>query len=107
MNVWTTIIRVCWGALVLILLAGLVGIFYPKVRQYNDLQAREAELREDVRLEEELLSNLKAKQERLQTDPRFVEKVAREELGLAKPGDTVFKFMDDEITTNSQSRPRR
>lgn len=71
----------------------------------NDLEARERQLREEVELEQELLRHLQTKQERLRSDPRFVEKIAREELGLAKPGETVFKFIDDAPTTNA--RPRR
>ncbi|MBW7909187.1 MAG: septum formation initiator family protein [Kiritimatiellae bacterium] len=106
MNIWGTIIRICWVALALILLAGLVGIFYPKVRQHQDLQRRNAELQEEVKIEEEMLQHLKSKQDRLRNDPRFVEKIAREDLGLAKPGETVFKFIDD-APTNTRTRPRR
>ena len=39
---------------------------------------------------------LRLKQERLQEDPRFVEKIARENLGYAKPGETIFRFVDDD-----------
>lgn len=103
MNIWTLMIRLSWTALIIIGLVGLGGVFYPKIRQYRDIQQREGQLREEVRLEEEMLRYLKTKQERLHNDPRFVEKIAREELGLAKPGETVFKFLDDP-PTNAQSR---
>ena len=39
---------------------------------------------------------LKWKQEKLQEDPRFIEKIAREDLGYAKPGETVFRFEEAE-----------
>lgn len=103
MNIWSILIRASWTALILIGLFALAGIFYPKYQQHRDIQAREMQLREDVRMEEEMLRHLKTKQERLRTDPRFVEKIAREELGLAKPGETVFKFLDD-APTNAAAR---
>ena len=34
-------------------------------------------------------------QERLESDPRFVEKIAREDLGYAKEGEIVFKFVEE------------
>ena len=43
-----------------------------------------------------ILIVLKLKQEKLQEDPRFIEKIAREDLGYAKPGETVFRFVDEE-----------
>ena len=32
---------------------------------------------------------------RLRTDPAFLEKIAREEQGLARPGETILKFPSD------------
>lgn len=104
MNIWTVIIRASKAALVILGLIVAWHLFYPKFKLYRDLQQRESQLREDVRLEEDMLQLLKTKQERLRNDPRFVEKIAREELGLAKPGETVFKFVDD---TPTNTRPRR
>lgn len=104
MSIWTLMIRLSWAALVIIALTALWGLFYPKIQQYRDLRQQETQRREEVRIEEEMLRYLKAKQERLKSDPRFAEKIAREELGLAKPGETVFKFVDDPPTN---ARPRR
>jgi cell division protein FtsB len=103
-NIWTLIIRVSGIAIVVLFVILIVGLFSPKVRQLRDLEAREQRLREEVELEKELLRHLQTKQERLRTDPRFVEKIAREELGLAKPGETVFKFIDDPPATNARAR---
>ena len=68
------------------------------------LRRREAALQEEIRLEQELLRHLQEQQQRLLTDPRFVEKVAREELRYVKPGETIFKFVDDESLTNLPKR---
>lgn len=105
MNIWALTIRLSWAALIIIGLVALGGIFYPKIQQYRDLQQQEERLREEVQLEEEMVRHLKAKQDRLKNDARFVEKIAREDLGLAKPGETVFKFMDDTPTNRPSRRP--
>ncbi|HMP74866.1 MAG TPA: septum formation initiator family protein [Kiritimatiellia bacterium] len=105
MNIWTLIIRLSWAALFILIFIALAGVFYPKFQEHRELQNREAQLREEVRIEEEMLQNLRARQEKLRSDPRFVERIAREELGLAKPGETVFKFMDDPPTNGRPRRP--
>lgn len=104
MNLWVLTYRVAWIALAVLVLIAAGALFYPQVRQYQEYRRKETLLQEDVRMEEELLRTLKTQQERLQSDPRFVEKVAREEFGYAKPGETIFKFSDD---TQQTSTPRR
>ena len=95
MNLWIFIYRFSWSILAVLAFAALITAFAPPIRQFRELQHKQAQLEEEVRLEEEMLKYLKTKQERLLNDPRFVEKIAREELGLAKPGETIFKFVDD------------
>lgn len=98
MSVWVVIQRVSAGVVALLALAIVIGFFYPRLQEYRDLQRQQDRLQEDVRFEEEVLKHLKSKQERLLNDPRYVERIAREELGYAKPGETVFKFSDDPAT---------
>jgi cell division protein FtsB len=107
MNIWVVLYRFAWTVLGALVIVGLAAAIYPKVRQYRELQGRHEKMQEDVRLEEELEQHLREKRERLLNDPRFVEKIAREELGLAKPGETVFKFTDDPETNQAGSRPSR
>jgi len=97
MNLGKFIRRVC---LILIVLFAIMIIvlrfFVPKAQEVKTMSAREAELRLDIQHEAEQLRMLKLKQEKLQEDPRFIEKIAREDLGYAKPGETVFRFVDEE-----------
>ncbi len=96
MNIWSLIYRISWIALIILGVILLAAMFWPQIRHYRELQRKEAALAADIRMEEEILKHLKAQQERLKSDPRFVEKIAREELKLAKPGETIFKFAEDE-----------
>ncbi len=100
MNIWVFIYRTGWIALGILATIGIMSMFTPKVREYREHQKKIEIGLEEKRLEEEMIKHLRTQQERLRSDPRFVEKIAREELGYAKPGETVFKFVDDEPQTS-------
>jgi cell division protein FtsB len=104
MNIWVLIYRIGWISLAILFIVAVTSMFVPQIRQYHELRKRETALKEEIQLEEEMLRHLKLQQERLRTDPRFVEKIAREEFGLAKPGETVFKFVDEEPQTKPSGR---
>ena len=101
MNIWVLIYRSAWTVLGVILLLALGYAFYPPIRQFHEMQKKESNLQDEIRFEEEMLRHLQQKKERLLNDPRFVERIAREELGLARPGETVFKFVDPAGATTS------
>ncbi|NCA82904.1 MAG: septum formation initiator family protein [Opitutae bacterium] len=96
MNFWKFIQRICLIASVLLLMLIVLRLFLPLIEQQKALRAREDEVRQDIQREAEQLRMLKMKQEKLQEDRRFIEKIAREDLGYAKPGETVFRFVDEE-----------
>ena len=96
MSFWRTLYRVFLVASAVLVAVILVRFFMPKYQEEQRLRARLEEARQDVRRTAETLRQLKLKQERLREDPRYVEKVAREDLGLSKPGETVFRFVDEE-----------
>lgn len=102
MNFWVFIYRIALVAVGILVIIGVIFMFLPQIEQQRELQRKEAQLQEEVRLKEELLQHLKRQQERLRSDPRFIEKIAREEFGLAKPGETVFKFVDEEPQTGNK-----
>jgi cell division protein FtsB len=99
------IYRIGWITLAVLVVIAVTAMFVPQFKQYHELRRKEAALQDEIRLEEEMVKHLKNQQERLRSDPRFVEKLAREELGYAKPGETVFRFIDDEATLSN--RPSR
>lgn len=88
--------RLCLIFSVVLVIGIVVRLFLPLIGRQTELRAREAELRLEIQQEAEALRMLRLKQERLQEDPRFVEKIAREKLGYAKPGETIFRFVDDD-----------
>jgi len=93
---WRNLYRVFLVAAAALVAVILVRFFMPKFQEERRLRARLEEARQDVRRTAEQLRELKLKQERLREDPRYVEKIAREDLGLAKPGETVFRFVEED-----------
>ena len=100
MNFWKTVYRTAWAIFAGLALAAAAIVFIPKWREYQEYHRRRAEAQELMRMENDRLNLLKQKQERFETDPRFVERMAHEQ-GLARPGEVIFRFHGDE------SAPRR
>ena len=96
MNVWKFIQRICLIAIVALVVGIVLRLFLPMLDRQKELRAREAALRQNIQKEAEQLRMLKLKQQKLQEDPRFIEKIAREDLNYAKPGETIFRFVDED-----------
>ena len=96
MNVWKFTQRLSLLAIVALTVGIVLRLFLPLLDRQEALRAQEETLRQDIQREAEQLRLLRLKQEKLQEDPRFIEKIAREDLNYAKPGETIFRFVDEE-----------
>ncbi|MCA1809261.1 MAG: septum formation initiator family protein [Kiritimatiellia bacterium] len=92
MKLWLTIYRSATAIFLVLALAGLFSLFLPKIRQYRARQRTAAKLDAELRMREEAVRQLQRQQELFASDPGFVEKIAREELGKARPGEIIFRF---------------
>ena len=99
MNVWMTIYRSATVIFVAMVIVAVVSLFLPKIRQNQERQRKLAVLEEENRAKEDMVRQLQSQQDRFLSDSRYVERVAREELGKAKAGETIFRF--SERKTNS------
>lgn len=83
--------------LVGILVAGtFVWIFAPGLIRLLELRVRKSDLeREMERLKESNLE-LEKERQRLEKDPIYIEKMIRQKLGVAKPGETIYKIIPQE-----------
>lgn len=95
MTVWNAIYRASLILFGVLLLFGVAAAYYRPVKTSENLKDRIRQYEMDVQKRQGQLEDLKKRQDRLQNDPRFVEKMAREEFGYCKPGETVFKFEGD------------
>jgi len=73
-------------------------IYLPGLSKYLKLKGKETKLEQKI---EELAKQIKILQEEeylLKNDLDRLEEVVREELGLVKPGEIVYKVVEEEIT---------
>lgn len=101
MNVWENLTRVVlfliFGAFLL-----LVVVWYaPVIKQNERMRKEKLELDGKISREAEVSKKLEAQTKALQ-DPRTVERLARERLSYAKPGEIVIHF--EEPQTNGSIR---
>lgn len=78
--------------LYIVIVLGLVIVFLPGYAKFMELRARNIHLEREIeRLEEENI-RLYSEKERLEKDIDYIEKVARESMGLAKDGEIPIKI---------------
>ena len=93
-SIWDKLTRVVIG---LCLLAGLVaiGVWYlPLIRQNEQMRKEVLKLDGEVAKESETRRQLSAQVEALNNDTNTVIRIARESLGVSKPGETIIRFED-------------
>ena len=102
LSIWDKLTRV---VIFLLFVAGilLVAIWYMPLIKQNERMRKEI-LRLDtlIQKEEEESKQLRTSIDALRRDPKAVERLARERLGYAKPGEYVIRF--EEPPTNSGAR---
>jgi len=89
----------------------LVAFFYlPGLSRLQELRLEEERLgRELAELDREIRA-LQEEKELLQKDQAYLEKVIREELGLVKPGEMVYKLVPEKpskLQIESSSNPQK
>jgi cell division protein FtsB len=77
---------------VLFLLVGKFGLINLYLKVYRPQAAQRNEVRQ-LRL---VVDSLEREKTRLESDTAYIERIAREKLGMVKKGETVFKFVDEE-----------
>lgn len=93
------------AAVLLVVLLAAAGL-----KSYRDLdQARqhESELQQRIRSTEQSVDRLKHRVERLGKDPAALERVAREELGMVKPGEVLIILPPPAASPSPEPAPPR
>ena len=93
------VIFLCFIAVIL-----LIGVWYlPLIQKNERMRRRILELDSQIQKQEEVYKQLRAAIDTLSHDPKAVERLAREKFGYAKPGETVIRFGEPQV---SHSAPR-
>jgi cell division protein FtsB len=102
-NIWDKLTRV---VVFLLFVAGLLGVaiwYLPLIQQNERMRKQILRLDGQIQKEEEAAKQLKVSIDALHYDRRAVERLARERLGYARPGETVIRF--EAPVTNTLGRP--
>ena len=101
LGIWHILTQLVIGLLAAAAIVG-VGLWYlPLIRKNEGMRKQIFELESRIKIEEAQARRFETAIAALKTDPKAVERLAREKLGFARPGETVFFFED----RNSQLSP--
>ena len=92
------ILTIFAGLLVLALAGGKYNVF--SIWELYEQKEALSEQVEQLRLQNQLLTD---QIHRLQEDPQAIEKVARENFGMARPGETVYRILPEAADTLQDS----
>lgn len=90
-GIWGKLTKLVMFLMVLAFIMGVVVWYLPLVHTNEKLRKNLLILDKEIQTEEDLVRRNAAAIES-QRDPRTVERLARERLGYAKPGETVVRF---------------
>jgi cell division protein FtsB len=92
LGIWARLTKLI---LFLLFLAAVLGVglwYFPLIQQNERMRKEILRLDQQIRLEEIKSRQLEQSFHALRNDPKAVERLAREKLGYAKPGETVILF---------------
>ena len=90
--------KLTWVVTILAMVTGLtlvVGWYLPLINQNERMRHEILRLSAQIQQEDATGKQLRGQIDALQHDPKTVERLAREKLGYAKPGETVIRFEDN------------
>lgn len=92
LGIWSKLTKVVVGLVVLAVLL-LIGMCYlPLIQENTRMRAQILKLNQHLEAETNQLNQLQSQIDALRNDPKTIERLAREKLGYAKPGETVIHF---------------
>ncbi|MAD24665.1 MAG: hypothetical protein CMO44_10895 [Verrucomicrobiales bacterium] len=90
--IWDKLSRVVMTLLVLASLVWGAVLYFPLMHQNEAMRQQIIQLDQQIEHEEIVNRELRLEIDALKSDPKTVERLAREQLGLAKPNETVIRF---------------
>ena len=84
----------------------LLGAYYlvPQICENRDLDHKLEEYNLQVQTNEKEIERCRAMIDDLNNDKDAVDRVAREKFGLCKPGERVYKFVDEDLLESKANR---
>ncbi len=91
-SIWDRLTRVVAALSAVVALFWVAVLYFPLVHQNEVMRQEIVELDKQILQQEVASRQLRLEIDSLKTDPKTVERLAREQLGLARPDETVVRF---------------
>ena len=91
-SIWDRLTRLVASLSAVAALVWVAVLYFPLMHQNEVMRQQIAQLNRQIREEEAINRQVRLEIDSLKTDPKTVERLAREQLGLARPDETVVRF---------------
>ncbi len=101
LGIWDKLTQLIIALLVVAIVMGIAFWYLPLIQQNERMRKEIHRLETELQKEEEANKQLKIAIDSLRdpgTAPKSVERLAREKLGYARPGETVIRFQESPAT---------
>ena len=88
---------------ILVFAAG--AIYLPGLSKYMKLKRKDDELGQTIARLQAEINAMQKEEYLLRTDVARLEQVVRQELGLVKPGEVIYKVVEEELPETSKAAP--
>ena len=76
----------------LLFVAIVLALFYPAWKKGETIKLKAEKMQRELDEKKQELADLQDEATRLKDDPYTVERISRDPMGVAKPGEVIFKF---------------
>ncbi len=94
LGIWDKLTKAIIFLLLAAVILGVAVWYLPLIKQNERMRKEDLRIQKAIQQEAEKLRQLKTSNDALRNDPKTVERLAREKLGYAKPGETVIRFQE-------------
>jgi cell division protein FtsB len=103
-NIWATLVQLTQAATIMVVLSGLMLFFLPVIQKTHNLQEDKTQLQGRIAAAQEEQEELQVQTEHMKNDPAYIEHIARDQLNMGRPGETILQF--DSYKTLGAQAPR-
>ncbi len=91
-NIWATLVPIIQGGIIVGLIA-VVGVFFmPVLSTEQSYKDEKAKLQREIAAANDEQDQLVVETQHMKDDPAYVEHIARDQLSMGKPGETIMHF---------------
>ncbi len=100
-NIWATLVHITQGLTLVALLSIVMLFFLPVIQKTHHLTAENERLQVEIADAQNEQAQLNLETELMKNNPAYVEHIARDQLNMGKPGETIIRFDKYQTASNS------